>query len=105
MGTSSVTTMDGMFYYAHAFNQTLSFDTSSVTTMEKMFYNARAFNRPLNFNTSSVTTMEKMFNRAHVYQQREQESSGRADFVAMKSSFFVYNGSILGLKYFRTLAC
>ena len=113
--TSGVTDMSFMFGGsltddgATAFNQPLDFDTSSVTTMESMFYvrftrvprpikrwgpplhavlaslqpialsapgshlarnvcsplwtrqKATAFNQPLSFNTSSVTSMEEMF--------------------------------------------
>merc|ERR1711935_859834 len=59
--TSSVTTMDSMFYQASAFNQPLSFDTSKVTSMGDMFKHARAFNQPLSFDTSKVTSMHGMF--------------------------------------------
>ncbi|MCH8904660.1 MAG: BspA family leucine-rich repeat surface protein, partial [Bacteroidetes bacterium] len=41
--TSSLTSMNGMFYLANSFNQDLSFDTSSVTDMASMFYNADSF--------------------------------------------------------------
>ena len=102
---------------AEAFNQPLSFDTSSVTTMNKMFYvnsacalrsdssqafpctlhalspphrprpasrptprstscallstrqKAEAFNQPLSFDTSSVTTMVQMFLNAEAFNQ------------------------------------
>eukprot|EP00964_Phaeocystis_antarctica_P046650 scaffold26979_cov53-Phaeocystis_antarctica.AAC.1 len=67
--TSSVTTMQQMFYQTSAFNQPLSFDTSSVTTMHLMFYRAWAFNQPLSFDTSKVTTMHSMFLRASPFNQ------------------------------------
>ena len=66
--TSSVTSMDYMFYYAEAFNQPLDFDTSSVNTMVYMFKYA-VFNQPLDFNTSSVTNMAGMFSRTEAFNQ------------------------------------
>ena len=46
---------------ASAFNQPLSLDTSSVITMNGMFYGASAFNQPLSLIVSSVTDMGSMF--------------------------------------------
>ena len=66
--TSSVTTMDYMFYYAEAFNQPLDFDTSSVNTMLHMFKYAM-FNQPLDFDTSSVTNMAGMFSHTEAFNQ------------------------------------
>jgi hypothetical protein len=44
--TSQVTRMDGMFYGAAAFNQSIyAWNTAEVTTMERMFYDAVAFNQ------------------------------------------------------------
>merc|ERR1719149_169856 len=59
--TSKVTTMQQMFQYTYAFNQPLSFDTSKVTAMHGMFQDAKAFNQPLSFDTSKVTNMDSMF--------------------------------------------
>eukprot|EP00519_Triparma_laevis_P007799 CAMPEP_0182519732 /NCGR_PEP_ID=MMETSP1321-20130603/45251_1 /TAXON_ID=91990 /ORGANISM="Bolidomonas sp., Strain RCC1657" /LENGTH=713 /DNA_ID=CAMNT_0024727719 /DNA_START=133 /DNA_END=2271 /DNA_ORIENTATION=- len=61
--TSSVTTMERMFFMAFSFNGDLSsFDTSSVTTVAYMFFSASSFNGDLSsFNTSSVTSMAWMF--------------------------------------------
>merc|ERR1711935_674795 len=67
--TSSVTTMDSMFYQASAFNQPLSFDTSKVTSMRLMFYQASAFNQPLSIDTSKVTNMGGMFWGVSVFNQ------------------------------------
>jgi len=42
--TSSVTSMQSMFYNAYSFNQVLSdWDTSSVTSMRSMFHSTKAF--------------------------------------------------------------
>merc|ERR1712194_2938 len=66
---SSVTNMYGMFHYASAFNQPLSFDTSSVTAMGFMFSGASAFNQPLSFDMSSVTDFTTMFLYASAFNQ------------------------------------
>ena len=64
--TSQVTRMDGMFYGAAAFNQSISaWNTAEVTTMERMFYNATAFNQDVSaWNTAKVTDAASMFNGA-----------------------------------------
>ncbi len=64
---SSVTTMEGMFGDAHAFNQRLDWDVSSVTNMEYMFNSAYDFNQPLEWDVSSVTSMTFMFYDAHSF--------------------------------------
>ena len=46
--TSSVTTMDCMFYGQSSFNQPLNdWRVDNVTNMSYMFYGARSFNQPL----------------------------------------------------------
>lgn len=69
--TSQVTRMDGMFYGAAAFNQSISaWNTAEVTTMERMFYNATAFNQDVSaWNTAKVTTMTRMFDNAVAFNQ------------------------------------
>jgi len=55
--------MDGMFFFAAAFNQPLNkWDVSSVINMRAMFVQASAFNQPLNkWNVFSVTNVLFMF--------------------------------------------
>ena len=81
--TSNVTTMEGIFYDADAFNQDISqkevtvngvtytaWDTSNVTNMINMFSGAIAFNQNINnWETSSVTTMRNMFKGATAFNQ------------------------------------
>ncbi|MFV0506568.1 MAG: BspA family leucine-rich repeat surface protein [Bacteroidales bacterium] len=73
--TSSVTTMEDMFYKASLFNQDVSsWDVSGVTTMRFMFQQATAFNNggealDWGANTKHVTTMEKMFYQASSFNQ------------------------------------
>ena len=66
---SSVTTMEGMFGDAHAFNQRLDWDVSSVTNMEYMFNSAYDFNQPLEWDVSLVTSMTFMFYGARSFNQ------------------------------------
>ena len=47
LDTSNITSMDGMFYEARNFNQSLDFDTSNVTSMNSMFDRAKAFNQDI----------------------------------------------------------
>ena len=68
--TSAVTTVQGMFEDAYAFNQPLDWDTAEVTTMQSMFLNANAFNKELsNWNVGKVTSMVFMFYGNGVYNQ------------------------------------
>ena len=55
--------MEGVFYGASGFNQSIHhWDTSKITNMNKMFLGAKSFNKPLNdWNTSNVTNMSSMF--------------------------------------------
>lgn len=68
---ATVTTLEGMFYQAYAFNQSLnSWDTSNITNMSLMFYQATSFNQSLNqWNTSQVTDMRHMFLGASSFNQ------------------------------------
>jgi surface protein len=69
--TSQVTRMDGMFYGAAAFNQSISaWNTAEVTTMAYMFAFATAFNQDISaWNTAAVTNMERMFHNAAAFNQ------------------------------------
>ena len=69
-----VTSMEGMFHGAIAFNQPISsWDVSRVETMEKMFSangDAMTFNQPLDtWDVSNVLTMDVMFNTATQFNQ------------------------------------
>ncbi|MEI6143258.1 MAG: BspA family leucine-rich repeat surface protein [Mariniphaga sp.] len=68
---SSVTNVEGMFYYASAFNQNIgNWDVSGVTTMFRMFSRASSFNQPIgNWNASSATDMSDMFRSASAFNQ------------------------------------
>lgn len=69
--TSSVTSMEGVFWGAELFNQDISgWNTSNVTSMRYMFYEAESFNNPLSdWDTSSVTNMGMMFFGAKQFNQ------------------------------------
>jgi len=69
--TSKVTTMQGMFEDASAFNQPIgSWDVGNVTDMYRMFRDAIVFNQPLSgWNTSNVTDMSLMFYGARDFNQ------------------------------------
>lgn len=69
--TSNITTMNGMFQGAPAFNQPIgSWDTSKVTNMTSMFQGATAFNQPIgSWNTALVTNMSGMFRSAPAFNQ------------------------------------
>jgi surface protein len=73
--TSSVTNMEGMFFYATDFNQDIgSWDTSSVTNMAYMFNSATGFNNGgsdsiSGWDTSSCTSMRSMFVDCHSFNQ------------------------------------
>jgi len=58
-----VTNMEGMFYNAIVFNQSLNnWDVSRVTNMSKMFAGAKAFNQPIgDWDVSNVTKMGAIF--------------------------------------------
>ncbi|WP_171047978.1 BspA family leucine-rich repeat surface protein [Pedobacter xixiisoli] len=64
--TSNVTTMNGTFYNAAAFNQNISnWNIGNVTNTSSMFRSALAFNQNIkNWNIASVTEMGYMFNGA-----------------------------------------
>ncbi len=69
--TASVTTMNGLFDGASAFNQNIgTWNTSAVTNMGYMFYQANAFNQNIGaWNTSAVTNMGYMFYSADAFNQ------------------------------------
>ena len=60
--TTGIVSMHSLFE-GSSFNADIShWDTSSVTTMQRMFYNANVFNQDIgDWNTSKVTNMEQMF--------------------------------------------
>lgn len=63
--TANVTSMQGMFSEAPAFNQAIGdWNTGGVTDMSHMFNFAAAFNQNLNWNTFNVTNMRSMFRSA-----------------------------------------
>ena len=72
--TSSVTTMERMFYDDTKFNQPINtsgnyWNVSNVTMMNEMFRNS-AFNQPIgNWDVSKVTTMNAMFREVTVFKQ------------------------------------
>ena len=69
--TVNVTNMEGMFYGATAFNQSLNWQTQNVTNMSAMFKDATSFNQPFgsNWSTQSVTDMSRMFSGASSFNQ------------------------------------
>ena len=74
--TSQVTRMDGMFYGAAAFNQSIyAWNTAEVTTMERMFYNATAFNQDVSaWNTAKVTDAAEMFSGATAWNSKYERN-------------------------------
>lgn len=68
---SGIIDMNGMFFGATSFNQSLSgWNVSNVTGMEAMFANASTFNQPLSvWDVSSVTNMGGMFYGATLFNQ------------------------------------
>ena len=63
LDTRNITSMDGMFYGATAFNRPIGgWNTSKVTTMRRMFREASAFNQPIStLDVSKVTDFSEMF--------------------------------------------
>jgi len=69
---SNVSTMEGMFKGAKAFNmENISkWDVSRVKNMNSMFYSAKSFNQDISaWNTNEVTSMYSMFDSATLFQQ------------------------------------
>jgi surface protein len=87
--TSQVTRMDGMFYGAAAFNQSISaWNTAEVTTMAYMFAFATAFNQDISaWNTAAVTNMERMFHNAAAFNQ-DISAWNTAAVTTMNSMFY-----------------
>jgi surface protein len=67
--TSKITTMDGLFEGAWAFNQDIGgWDVSSVTSMDRVFHSALAFDRDLSaWDVSKVTTFAEVFYNTHAF--------------------------------------
>ena len=59
--TSSVTNMEGMFYYCASLTTIPSINTSLVTSMKNMFNTCRNLTTIPQLDTSNVTNMEGMF--------------------------------------------
>jgi len=69
--TAAVTSMNGVFAGASAFNQNIgSWNTSAVTDMALMFSGASSFNQNIGaWNTGAVTDMGQMFYAASAFDQ------------------------------------
>ena len=71
--TSSVTSMQEMFYDDYAFNQNISgWNTSQVTSMTNMFYKANTFNYDISIWTglAAMTAQGGIFNYATAFQAK-----------------------------------
>ena len=68
---SLCTNMNGMFFNATSFNQSIgSWNVSNVSNMGDMFYNATAFNQPIGYwDVSKVTNLMGMFHGATSFNQ------------------------------------
>ena len=70
INTTSSVAMTSMFNACSSFNSALTFNTSSVNSMNFMFFNAAAFNQNISsWNTGAVTNMSSMFNGASAFNQ------------------------------------
>jgi len=73
MGSNGTTNIFDIFAYTNSYNNggvALNWDVSNITTMQGVFFRATAFNQDIgNWDTSSVTKMEYMFNDATSFNQ------------------------------------
>jgi surface protein len=69
--TSNITSVNGLFMDARAFNQNIgAWNIGKVTDMDWMFYGAAAFNMNISsWNTGNVTTMARLFSGATAFNQ------------------------------------
>jgi len=89
---SKVTTMQGMFQYANAFNNAGvggsgvgldTWDTSNVRTMQDMFYDSPVFDQDIgNWDVGRVTTAHGMFERTDVFNSKPTSGNWGANLAA-----------------------
>ncbi len=98
---STVTSMEGLFYKAVAFNDTLTnWDVSGVTTMDSMFIDAGEFNNDIgNWNVSNVTSMVEIFRNASKFNQ----NIGDWDIQNISDSLSFANSGMDCTNYSKTL--
>lgn len=97
--TSSVTSMNGMFYYCYNLTTIPQLDTSNVTSMNKMFYECTNLTTIPQLDTSNVTSMSQMF-----YKCTNLTTIPQLDTSNVTNAYYMFNqcGNLISVPQLNT---